>query len=98
MRNVPFSSVSEKERFWTNVAITIIIITSVLLSAVFAWLTFQEKVQISETSKQQTTPTATPSNAWDGVDLTATLNTGNNASTNMLTPLPPHFISVTNSN
>jgi len=98
MRNKPYSFLHRKDRLKFYTAI-LILTTTILVAATFLGMLIQEKVQISDNiSKQQTNPAAVPSNAGTSLEPTAILNAGNNASTNMLSLLPPAVISVTNSN
>jgi hypothetical protein len=95
--NAPFSYLDRRERFWANLAITIII-TAVLVAAAIAWFLLREKVGRTENlSEQQTNPAAVPLQAGN-LEPMAALNAGNGTSTNTPTPLPASFVSVTNSN
>ena len=77
---------------------TLIIITTILVVALFFWVAIQEKVQMSDNiSNQQTLPTTVPTNAGNSPIPIATWNVGSNASTNILAPVPLPFISLTNS-
>ncbi|MGA3141464.1 MAG: hypothetical protein ABSF10_00260 [Verrucomicrobiota bacterium] len=98
MRNWTYSFRHRKDRLKFYTAI-MILTTTILVFATFFGVLIQEKVQISDNiSKQQTNPTAVPSNAGNSLEPIAILNAGNNASTNILLLLTPSVISVTNSN
>jgi hypothetical protein len=84
MGNGPFSSLTQKERFWGYMGITIII-AAVLVFAIIVWVIIQQRTQLSDKiSKQHSSP---PSTTWNGQ---------NADTTNLLSPLPTP--SDTNSN
>ncbi len=56
---------AKKTMFWSRV-LMMILITSLLLFAWYAWILYQEKVQHSDqNSNQQSQPTSTPYNVGD---------------------------------
>ena len=93
-----FSSLPPKERFWANTAI-VIIITVILVLAGIVWVLIQQKAQISgDGSTQQKKSAVVSSNVLNSLEPAAILEVGNDASTNMLVPLPAPVVSATNSN
>jgi len=95
MSNGHFTSPHEEEkiRFRDNLGLLIIIAT-VLVSALVGWFLVQQKVQISE---QQTVPAGTSSNAVNNFRPLDILSASNAATTNLsVIPLASPFNSLTN--